>query len=121
MRRQLQGHLAVERAVGAFREPHFGHAAGAQEADQLVRADAIAGLKSGGLDASGLLVGRFKKGGEVPAVGRLVEFRQQCLAQGRKQVLVFRRQRIEPATPPSVIQGQRLVEQAAHHCHLGGA
>jgi hypothetical protein len=83
-RRQLQGDLAVERAVGALREPHFGHAAGAQQPDQLVRADAIAGLKPGGLGASGFIVcGGFQEGSEVPSVRRLMEFRQQRLTQCR--------------------------------------
>ena len=56
-RRQLQGHLAVERAVRALRQPHFGHAAGTQQTYQFVRSDAVAGLKSGGLDAAGCRVG----------------------------------------------------------------
>ncbi len=118
-RRKLQGHLAVERAVGALRQPHFSHTAGAQQTYQLVRADAIPGLKSGRLDPPVLLVGGFKKGGQVPCIARVVEFLQQSLAQGSKQVLEFRWQRFQPATPPSVIQGQRLVEETAHQLRFG--
>ncbi len=121
-RGEFQGHVAIEGTVGAFRQPHLGHAAGAKQTDQLVRTHAVAGLKSRRLGAPGFIgLGGFQEGAEVPAVGRLREFRQQRLAQGSIEVLVFRGKRFQPATPPRVIQGQRLVEQAAHHCDLGGA
>src|ERR1700676_2493644 len=44
--RPLQRQLAIEGAVRTPRQPNLGHASGAQEANQLVRAHARAGLQA---------------------------------------------------------------------------
>ena len=118
--RQLQRHLALQRAVFALGQPHSTHASTADFADQSIGADLVARGRE--LFAACRFVAELgQRGQEVAATGAgLTRLFGQHLAQHRRQRLVGRRQCCQPAFAFAQRQIHRLVQQTTQRSEFGG-
>ena len=113
---QLERHLAALQHVGALGQPHAGHAAAAELAQQAVGADAF----GRGLGPRRREVGRLDLGQRVHhqlcRARRMLEQR----AQARLEVGPCAVQRVEPGGALRRIELETVVEQAPQRCPLAG-
>ena len=103
--RDLQRHLALERAIGAVRQPHLGHAARTERAQQFVGAEPFArvAFDRPAFRGAGCLDARHAIQHPVGRAGRVI--RQQAFAYGLHQRPVLFGQRVEPGAPLHRRQG----------------
>jgi hypothetical protein len=107
--RELQRHVALMRAIGAFSQPHAGHAAVAQFAHQPVCGNALPGFQSGIVDARGRQ--RWQRAEKVRGFDGCALTQQP--RQRRLQQLLFRRE----SQQPLFALGRRQVERSVQQAH----
>jgi hypothetical protein len=113
LRRRLQRDVALEGPVGALCQPHFGHAAGAKAARQLVRADALTLLQVADC-AQPLDVELRQRRQRIAGAGR------QRAPQRRREVGMLGRQRLQPLCALRLVGVDHFVEQPAQARQLQG-